>query len=64
MLDLFCFVISFSFVCFLKLFINPASFIFGVLFNGRADLSPPWGADASLYVRPSFRAARVSGGSS
>ena len=50
------------FVFFYKLFINPSSFLFLVLFIGRAVLSPPRGAGASLYVRSSFRAARVSSG--
>ena len=37
-------------------FVNPASFIFFVLFIGRADLSLPRGR-----VFPSFRVTRVNG---
>ena len=57
------FFLSFLFVCFVKLFINPASFIFVVYFIGRADLSLHQGRVFSFYVRPSSRAARVSSGS-
>ena len=57
-----CVLLSFFLLVLLKLFINPASFIFVVLFIARAVLSSFRGAGASLYVRPSFRAARVSGG--